>query len=101
MVAKQRQSKAGGKGPSRSLAEQARYDVSVPMELLERARRDAFKESYLTPFKVAQRYNVTISTARKVLKMLADEGVIVLFTPNRRAPVYVPRDKVPIAPRGL
>ncbi|MEB3773735.1 MAG: 30S ribosomal protein S25e [Desulfurococcales archaeon] len=91
----------GGKGPTRSLAEQARYDVSVPQELINRAKRDLVREQYLTPFKVAQRYNVTISTARKVLKMLEAEGVLVLFTPNRRSPVYVPRDKVPTAPKGL
>jgi len=96
-LAKQR----GGKGPSRSLAEQARYDVSVPQELIMRARRDLLKEQYLTPFKVAQRYNVTISTARKILKMLEAEGELVLFTPNRRSPIYIPRDKVPAAPKGL
>ena len=99
-MAKQKGGK-GGKGPSRTLTEQARYDVSVPEELLNRARRDLVKEAYLTPFKVAQRYNITISTARKVLKMLEEEGVLVLFTPNRRSPVFVPKDKAPTAPRGL
>ncbi|MCE4602915.1 MAG: 30S ribosomal protein S25e [Desulfurococcales archaeon] len=98
-MAKQKQGK--GKGVSRSLTEQARYDVSVPEELLKRARRDLARESYVTPFKVSQRYNVTISTARKVLRMLEEEGTLVLFTPNRRSPVYVPKDKLPTAPRGL
>ncbi|MEB3780280.1 MAG: hypothetical protein GSR85_08640 [Desulfurococcales archaeon] len=95
--------KGGGKKAGvRSLAEQARYDVSVPTELVERARRELVRDRYLTPFRVAQRYNVTLSTARKLLKILEDEGLIVLFTPNRRSPLYLPKDRVPKAPpRGI
>ncbi len=97
--------KGKGKGEqkkqARSAVTQAMYDVSVPPELLERAKRDAKREKYLTPFTVAQKYNVSISTARKLLRMLAEEGVIVYFSRSRRSPVYVPAEKAREAPRGI
>ncbi|MCE4627663.1 MAG: 30S ribosomal protein S25e [Desulfurococcales archaeon] len=91
--------KKKGKGAqqkqARSLVKQAEYDVSLAPELLERARRDIKREKYLTPFKVHQKYNVSLSTARKLLKALEEEGLIVKFTPNRRSPIYVPKEKLP------
>ncbi len=94
--------KGGKKAGVRSLAEQARYDVSVPVELVERAKKELVRDRYLTPFRVAQRYNVTLSTARKLLRILEEEGLVVLFTRNRRSPLYLPRDRVPRAPpQGL
>ncbi len=93
-VAKKKQ-KGGGKSQARSLVQQAEYDVSLPKELLDRARRDVKRERYLTPFKVHQKYNVSLSTARKLLRALEEEGVIVKFTANRRSPVYVPKEKMP------
>jgi small subunit ribosomal protein S25e len=94
-MAKKKDKGAGSKGQARSLVQQAEYDVSLPQELLERARRDVKREKYLTPFKVHQKYNVSLSTARKLLKTLEEEGVLVKFTANRRSPVYVPKEKAP------
>ena len=96
---KKGEEKGGGKG--RSVVEQAIYDVSLPPELLERAKKDIRREKYLTPYKIAQKYSVTISTARKLIKALEEEGLIVKFSGSRRSPVYVPREKLPEAPKGL
>ena len=87
--------KAQAQKQARSAVKQAEYDVSLPEELVERARRDVRREKYLTPFRVHQKYNVSLSTARKLLRRLEEEGVLVKFTANRRSPVYVPREKVP------
>lgn len=75
---------------ARSITDQAMYNVSVPDALLVRAEKDLVREVYMTPYTVAQRYNVTISTARKLLRMLAEKGVLKLYSRNRRSPVYVP-----------
>ena len=76
---------------ARSATEQAVYNVAVPAELVKRAEKEFPKESYWTPFKVAQKYNMTLSSARKLLKIMEEKGVIALYTRNRRSPVYVPR----------
>lgn len=95
------QGKGEGKGKARSIVEQARYDVSLPPELLERAKKDLKRTKYLTPLRLSQRYNVTISTARKIIRALEEEGLIVKFGSSRRAPVYVPADKARELPQGL
>ena len=101
MAKKKSKTEGGAKGKARSLVEQARYDVSLPQELLERAKKDVKREKYLTPLKLSQRYNVTLSTARKILKALENEGLIVKFGASRRAPVYVPVEKARELPQGL
>ncbi len=78
---------------ARSVTEQAVYNVAVPEELLKRAEKEFPKESYWTPYKAAQKYGLTLSTARKLLKMLEEKGVLSLYTPNKRSPVYVPKSK--------
>lgn len=93
--------KGGGEEKGRSIVAQAEYDVSVPQELLEKARRELRRERYLTPWTVSQKYSVSLSTARKLLRMLEEEGVIVRFSGSRRSPVYLPREKALEAPRGL
>lgn len=98
---KKEKGKGEGKGKARSLVEQAKYDVSLPPELLERAKKDLKREKYLTPLKLSQKYNVTLSTARKILRALEEEGLIVKFGASRRAPVYVPADKARELPQGL
>ncbi len=100
-MAKKKGKREEGGQKGRSLVTQALYDVSVPPELLERAKKDARREKYLTPYTVSQKYNVTISTARKLLRMLEEEGVIVKFSSSRRSPVYVPKEKAMEAPRGI
>ncbi len=101
-MAKKKKGEGKGKsGPARSLVEQARYNVSLPPELLERAKRDLKREKYLTPLRLAEKYSVTLSTARKILKALEEEGLIVKFGSSRRAPVYLPADKAKTLPPGI
>ncbi len=95
-MAKKTKGKSGSPaGRTRSLVTQAEYDVSLPKELLDRAKRDLRKEKYITPYRLSQKYNVTLSTARKIINALVEEGLIVKFGGTRRTPIYVPKDKAP------
>ncbi len=77
----------------RSIVQQALYDVSVQQELLDKIAKDAKHQKFLTPYMVHERYGVSITTARKVLRMLAEQGVLKLYMPGRRTPIYVPAEK--------
>ncbi len=94
-MAKKKKKDTGKQSKGRSIVQQAEYDVSLPKELVERAKRDIKREKYLTPFKVHQKYNISLSTARKLLRALEEEGVLVKFSANRRSPVYVPTESAP------
>lgn len=71
------------------------HDVVLPAGLLERARRELARGKFHTPYRVAQRYNVSISVARRILNILEKEGVLVRYSGTRRTPIYVPKDRVP------
>ncbi len=74
-----------------SITQQAVYDVSVPEELYERAKREIKGESLITPFSLSQKLGVSISTAKKILRRMHSEGIVTLYSPGKRCPVYVPR----------
>ncbi len=77
---------------SRSITQQALYEAHAPKELVDRVRRDIKRRQfdYLTPYLLSEKYTVTISTAKKILKELLDGGEIKLFSAGRRSPVYIP-----------
>ncbi len=77
---------------SRSITQQALYEAHAPKELVDRVRRDIRRRQfdYLTPYLLSEKYTVTISTAKKILRELLEEGAIELFSAGRRSPVYVP-----------
>ena len=88
-----KQKKGAEKKEARGTVKQAAYDVGLPVEILEEVRKGLKRESYLTPFKVAQRYNVSLSTAKRVLRALEEEGLVVRSSGTRRSPVFVPKGK--------
>ncbi len=73
----------------------ARADVMLPEDVLERAKRELARGRYHTPYRVAQRYGITISAAKKILEALVREGVLVRYSGTRRTPIYLPKDRVP------
>lgn len=76
----------------RSIVKQALYDAHATDELVNRVKKDVKRGqySYLTPYLVSERYSISISTAKKILRVLLDEGVINMFSSGRRSPIYVP-----------
>ncbi|BEP17681.1 hypothetical protein PYJP_10330 [Pyrofollis japonicus] len=65
------------------------YTAYVPEDLYKRITRDIRREKYLTPYMLAEKYNMTVSLAKKVLKRLEREGLVELYAPNRRAAIYL------------
>jgi len=76
---------------SRTIVQQVEMDVSVPAELLKRAEREVKGMDYITPFSLAQKLNVSLSTAKKILRMLEESKAVELVSRSRRSPLYVPK----------
>ena len=75
----------------REMSEKAReHTAFVPDYLYRRISRDIVKEKYVTPYLLAEKYNMTISLAKQVLRRLEREGIVKLYAYNRRAPIYIP-----------
>jgi small subunit ribosomal protein S25e len=64
-------------------------------KLVEKAKKDLAKVRYITPFKLSQRYGISYGSAKKILKRLEEEGVLVRYSGTRRSPIYVPVGKEP------
>ncbi len=69
----------------------ALLETGLSQDLIEKAKVELVKEKFLTPFRVAQKYGIKISAARRLLRILADEGLLTLISGNRRTRVYVAR----------
>lgn len=65
------------------------FRAFVPEDLVKRVRQEIVREKFVTPYMLAERYSITISLARRVLKRLREEGVLELYEPSRRASIYV------------
>ncbi len=48
------------------------------------------KQKYITPYMVSRKAEVKLSTARNILRSLAEEGVLKLEEKNRELEIYVP-----------
>ncbi len=72
------------------MSERAReHTAFVPERLYKRISRDVTREKFVTPYMIAEKYSMTISLAKQVLKRLENEGIVKLYAPNRRAPLYM------------
>ncbi|MCE4613076.1 MAG: hypothetical protein F7C07_04525 [Desulfurococcales archaeon] len=75
----------------RDPAKEAELDPRITSEILDRAFKELPREKSLTPFKVATRLGIPISSAKRVLRLLESKGLVKLYSPNRRNPIYVPQ----------
>lgn len=66
-------------------------DATLPQELVDNVEREARKSKYMTPYLVAEKFEVKISTAKKILRNLAEKGVLKLYSGGSRSPIYVVR----------
>jgi small subunit ribosomal protein S25e len=72
------------------VSERAReYTAFVPENIYKRIARDIRREKYVTPFMIAEKYSMTLSLAKQVLRRLEKEGLVKLYSPSRRAPLYI------------
>jgi len=62
----------------------------VTEDLVKRASREIINMKYVTPFMLSQKLNVKVSLAKKILRILAERGIVRLYSPGKRDPLYVP-----------
>ena len=63
----------------------------VTEETLKNIANEVTKWNCITPYEVATKFNLKISTARKVLRLLSSQGVISLVDKGRRVEIYIPK----------
>jgi small subunit ribosomal protein S25e len=72
------------------VSERAReFTAFVPENVYKRIARDIRREKFVTPYMIAERYSMTLSLAKQVLRRLEKEGVVKLYSASRRAPLYI------------
>lgn len=79
-------------GVGRERAE-ARVTIYAPTEdILRRIKADIEKKGvqYYTPYTLAQAYNLRIGVAKRVLREAESRGILKLYSPGRRSPIYIP-----------
>jgi len=75
-------------GRTRVTQKTALIEVEALLKKLEKdLDKGAFK--YLTPYLLAQQYNIKISSARKLLRAAAEKDLLKLYSGGRRAPIYI------------
>ena len=64
--------------------------IEVTPELLKRLERDLKRNAFtvLTPYTIAQAYEIRISTAKKLLREAAKKNLVVLYS-GGRTPIYI------------
>lgn len=62
----------------------------IDKNLYSQIKKDLEKQTYATPYAIAAKYNLRYSTAKEVLKSLAEEGCLKTHTHGRRLSIYVP-----------
>jgi small subunit ribosomal protein S25e len=91
-VSKEVEKKPGKQAKAKEEKKQvSAFEISP--ELLAKVKKDLSKVNYITPSKLASNYSIAISTARKLLKQLEKEGVLKLYSPSRRNPIYIPKQE--------
>jgi len=67
-------------------AKQVFYDEG----LIKRAIREIRGQSYVTPYILMNKLNVVYGVAKDILEILEKQGVVKLYSKNRRVAIYVP-----------
>jgi len=62
----------------------------LSLKSLEELYKDIKGLNFLTPYSLATRYKIKISTAKRLLRELENEGLVKLMLKSRRAPIYIP-----------
>ncbi len=66
------------------------FKAYIPEGLKNRIAREIVKEKYVTPYTLSEKYNISVSLARHLLRELERKNIVKLVAKTRRAPVYVP-----------
>lgn len=65
----------------------------IDTKLIEEIKREVSKWDCITPYLVASKFNIKISTAIHILRSLKDEGYLYMVSKGHRTEVYVTVNK--------
>jgi len=68
-------------------------EVGLDETTIKRSEKIVSELSYVTPYMLSQKLGSSISMARKALRFLAEKGVVKLYSPGKRDPIYIPIKK--------
>jgi small subunit ribosomal protein S25e len=64
--------------------------VVVTEDLMKTIKKEALKTGAITPYAIASKYNLKMSTAKGILKELSTDNLVKKATSNRRTVIYTP-----------
>ncbi len=67
--------------------------MMVDSKILEEIKRDVMKMDCVTPYIIASKYGLKMSTALNVLRTLRDQGILYLVSKGHRTEIYVPVER--------
>jgi len=65
----------------------------VDEKLFEEIKKDVMNMNCVTPYIIASKYNIKMSTAIHILRALRDQGVLYLVSKGHRTEIYVPVER--------
>ncbi|NPA69784.1 MAG: 30S ribosomal protein S25e [Crenarchaeota archaeon] len=65
----------------------------VDSKILEEIKKDVMKMDCVTPYIIASKYGLKMSTALNVLRTLRDQGILYLVSKGHRTEIYVPVER--------
>jgi small subunit ribosomal protein S25e len=83
------QKKASGKKTSKTGSEVISKNIVISNEMVKRVQDEIKREKIITPYELANKANITISVAKRILKELNSQGLIKESFKNRRTAVYI------------
>lgn len=92
-MSRRRESKGKARKGGEGAVGESFKDVVIDPEVVSSIESDVARMKYVTPFILSRRHELTISAARRVLKLLESKGVVELYSKSRRSPLYVPSQK--------
>ena len=66
------------------------FKAYIPENIEKKILREIKKEKFITPFMLSEKYDISISLARKLLRELYRKGLIRLIAKTRRVAIYAP-----------
>ncbi len=65
----------------------------IDEKLFEEIKKDVMNMNCVTPYVIASKYNIKMSTATHILRALRDQGVLYLVSKGHRTEIYVPVER--------
>ncbi len=84
----ERKSRKGRESSRGSVA--SATSVKIDQSTYRRVKNEISNIDVITPYVIASRFDITLTAAKSILRMLESEGVIRLYDKSRRLSIYLP-----------